>query len=88
LLGPAQTFQILAAFRFCVERFHQLHQVHLLFHRETTLAKKKAHELTTEQVLKRVFKKPVRNALQAILDESNAPKKPSKHVSRKTMKGL
>jgi hypothetical protein len=54
---------------------------------ESTLAKKKAHELTTEQVLKRVFKKPVRKALERILAESDSPKKPSKSLSRKIMKG-
>ena len=55
---------------------------------ESTLAKKKAHELTTEQVLKRVFKKPVRKALKAILEDSEAPKKPAKSLSRKSMKGI
>ena len=52
------------------------------------MAKKKAHELTTEQVLRRVFKKPVRKALERILAESESPKKPSKSVSRKTIKGI
>lgn len=55
---------------------------------ESTLAKKKAHELTTEQVLKRVFKKPVRKALQALLEKSDSPKKPSKSVSCNAMKGI
>jgi len=55
---------------------------------ESTLAKKKAHELTTEQVLKRVFKKPVRKALKAIAEQQESPKKPFKCVSRKTMKGM
>jgi hypothetical protein len=55
---------------------------------ESTLAKKKAHELTTEQVLRRVFKKPVRKALKAIAEQPESPKKPSKSVSRKTMKGI
>jgi len=55
---------------------------------ESTLAKKKAHELTTEQVLRRVFKKPVRNALRALADHPKAQKKASKPVSRKTMKGM
>ena len=51
------------------------------------MAKKKAHELTTEQVLRRVFKKPVRKALKSLLEEADSPKKASKSVSRKTMKG-
>jgi hypothetical protein len=55
---------------------------------ESTLAKKKAHELTTEQVLRRVFKKPVRKALKAIVEQPEPLKKPSKSVSRKTMKGI
>jgi hypothetical protein len=50
------------------------------------VAKRKAHELTTEQVLRRVFKKPVRKALKKLLEHSEAAKKPSKSVSRKTMK--
>lgn len=55
---------------------------------ESPLAKKKAHELTTEQVLRRVFKKPVRKALKDIAEHEPHSKKPSKSVSRKPMKGI
>src|SRR5262249_31340742 len=87
-LGPAQFFKILAAFRFSVECFHQLHQIHCGFHRSSPVAKKKAHELTTEQAARRVFHKHVRKALKDVLAEHEAPKKPSKPVSRKPMKGI
>lgn len=53
---------------------------------EYPLAKKKAHELTTEQAIRRVFHKHVRKALKAIVADSEAAKKPSKSVSRKAMK--
>ena len=52
------------------------------------MAKKKAHELTTEQAIRRVFHKHVRKALKKIVEESETSKKPSKSVSRKTMKGI
>ena len=53
---------------------------------ESTLAKKKAHELTTEQVLRRVFKQPVRKALKSLAGQDETPKKSPKSVSRKSMK--
>ncbi|MFY9560491.1 MAG: hypothetical protein WAQ52_09685 [Terriglobales bacterium] len=52
------------------------------------MAKKKAHELTTEQAIRRVFHKHVRKALKQIVEQSETLKKTSKSVNRKPMKGI
>jgi hypothetical protein len=68
-IRPAQFFEERTAFWFCIEIFHQLHYVHLLFHLRTPAmpkSKKKATELTTEEALKRLFPAPVRNELKKI----------------------
>jgi hypothetical protein len=48
--------------------------------------RKKAHELTTEQALRRLFPKEVRKALKHIVEQSETGKKLVKPVSRKPMK--
>jgi hypothetical protein len=52
------------------------------------MAKKKAHELTTEQVLRRVFHKHVRAALKEIAEQPKPARKPVKSGIRKPMKGM
>jgi hypothetical protein len=54
---------------------------------ENLLAKKKAHELTTEQVLRRVFHKDVRGILKQLVGPVDVIKKPRKAKKRKSMKG-
>ena len=49
--------------------------------------RKKAHELTNEQVLRRLFPKEVRKHLKRLVEHVNADRKPSKSRSRKVMKG-
>jgi len=48
--------------------------------------RKKAHSLTTEQVLKRLFPKPVQKALKHVAEHSEVGQNPLKPKSRKAMK--
>jgi hypothetical protein len=48
--------------------------------------RKKAHELTTEQALRRLFPKELRKELKRVAEHSEIGKKPHKPVSRKAMK--
>jgi hypothetical protein len=48
--------------------------------------RKKAHELTTEQVLRRLFPKPVRKVLKHIAEHASIGESPSKLKGRKNMK--
>ena len=54
---------------------------------ESTLAKKKAIELTTEQALRRIFHKHVRGVLKQLVGPVDVEQKPRKAKKRKSMKG-
>jgi len=49
--------------------------------------RRKAHELTTEQVMRRVFPAKVRKELKQVAEQSGDPKKSRNSQSRKSMKG-
>src|SRR5439155_24771148 len=67
---PSQFFHVGAALYFCVERFHQSHHIHCLFHMEFSMPRrKKAHDLTTEEVLKRLFPAKVRKVLKQTAEQ-------------------